>query len=84
MLFRSKYEAMRKGHVLYYEGGVSDTTKVHYGVYIDGPEYEKLGVHFDFFGAKAATPDELRKALKECLAEVKNGRTAVLNVSLVK
>lgn len=79
-----KYEAMRKGHVLYYEGGVSDTTKVHYGVYIDGPEYEKLGVHFDFFGAKAATPDELRKALKECLAEVKKGRTAVLNVSLVK
>ena len=47
---------MRKGHVLYYEGGVSDTTKVHYGVYIEGPEYDKLGVHFDFFGAKAGTP----------------------------
>jgi len=30
------------------------------------------------------TYEQLRKALKECLAEVKNGRTAVLNVSLVK
>jgi acetolactate synthase-1/2/3 large subunit len=79
-----KYEAMRKGHVLYYEGGVSDTTKVHYGVNIVGPEYDKLGVHFDFFGAKASTPDELRKALKDGLAAVKGGKTAILNVSLVK
>ncbi len=79
-----RYEAMRKGHVLYYEGGVSDTTKVHYGVDIDGPEYEKLGSHFDFFGAKAETPDELRQVLKDGLAAVKAGKTAVLNVSLVK
>ena len=79
-----KYEAMRKGHVLYYEGGVSDTTKVHYGVDIVGPEYEKLGVHFDFFGAKAATPAELRQAFKDGLAAVKSGKTAILNVSLVK
>ncbi len=79
-----KYEAMRKGHVLYYEGGVSDTTKVHYGVDIVGPEYDKLGVHFDFFGAKASTPDELRKAIKDGLAAVQAGKTAILNVSLVK
>ena len=79
-----KYEAMRKGHVLYYEGGVSDTTKVHYGVDIVGPKYEELGSHFDFHGAKAETADELRKAVKAGLAAVKKGRTSILNVSLVK
>jgi acetolactate synthase I/II/III large subunit len=80
----AKYEAMRKGHVLYYEGGVSDTTKVHYGVYIDGPEYEKLGVHFDFYGAKASNPAELRTAFRDALSAVSAGKTAILNVSLVK
>jgi acetolactate synthase-1/2/3 large subunit len=79
-----KYEAMRKGHVVYYEGGVADTTKVHYGVNIDGPEYQDLGSHFGFFGAKATTPDELRKALTDALAAVKQGRTAIVNVVMVK
>ncbi len=79
-----KYEAMRKGHVLYYEGGVSDTTKVHYGVHIAGPEYEKLGVHFDFFGAKAENADQLRRAFKDALAANAAGKTAILNVLLVK
>ena len=79
-----KYEAMRKGHVLYYEGGVSDTTKVHYGVNIQGPKYEELGSHFGFHGATASTPGELRAALTECLAAVAGGRTSILNVSLIK
>ena len=79
-----KYEAMRKGHVLYYEGGVADTTKVHYGVDIVGPQYEELGSHFDFFGAKAETAAQLRTAFVDALAAVKSGRTAILNVSLVK
>ncbi|HEY8580332.1 MAG TPA: thiamine pyrophosphate-binding protein, partial [Beijerinckiaceae bacterium] len=47
-----RYEAMRKGHVIYYEGGVADTTRFHHGVEIEGPEYHELGSHFGFYGAK--------------------------------
>ena len=79
-----KYEAMRKGHVIYYEGGVSDTTKFHYGVNIEGPEYDELGSHYGMFGAKAATAEEFRKALSDGLAAAADGRTAIINASLVK
>lgn len=80
----AKYEAMRKGHVIYYEGGVSDTTKFHYGVNINGPEYHELGTHYDLKGFKAETPDELRAALESALAENKAGRTAIVNAIMVK
>jgi acetolactate synthase-1/2/3 large subunit len=79
-----KYEAMRKGHVIYYADGVADTTKVHYGVNIKGPEYDELGSHYGMFGAKASTPDEFRKALTEGLAAAAGGRTAIINAHLVK
>ncbi len=77
-----RYEAMRKGHVLYYQDGVADTTKTHFGVYIDGPEYERLGDQFGFFGAKAANAAELRQAFRDAFAANKAGKTAILNVSL--
>lgn len=80
----AKYEAMRKGHVIYYEGGVSDTTKFHYGVNIAGPEYNELGTHYGLKGFKAETPDELKKAFEGALAENKAGRTAIINAVMVK
>ena len=80
----TKYEAMRKGHVLYYEGGVSDTTKVHYGVNIKGPKYEELGSHFDCVGAKAANPAELRQAFEIAFAANVAGKTAILNILLTR
>lgn len=80
----SKYEAMRKGHVIYYEGGVSDTTKFHYGVNINGPEYQELGTHYGLKGFKAATPDELQAAFESAFAENKAGRTAIINAVMVK
>ena len=77
-----KYEAMRKGHVMYYEGGVSDVTKLHFGVNIDGPEYHELGSHFGFYGAKVSTPADLERAFCEALAANREGRTAILNVEM--
>jgi len=77
-----KYEAMRKGHVLYYEGGVADTTKTHFGVNIDGPDYERLGDQFGFFGAKAANAGQLRQAFRDAFAANRAGKTAILNVLL--
>ncbi len=79
-----RYEAMRKGHVIYYAGGFADTTRFHHGVEIDGPEYQDLGSHFGFFGAKISTPDELKEALTAALAANRQGRTAILNVEMVR
>jgi acetolactate synthase-1/2/3 large subunit len=79
-----RYEAMRKGHVIYYAGGVADTTRFHHGVEIDGPEYQDLGAHFGFFGAKASTPAELKDAFAAALAANAAGRTAILNVEMVR
>lgn len=79
-----KYEAMRKGHVIYYGGGYADSNRFHHGVEIEGPEYDELGASFGFFGAKAETPDELKAAFADALAAVRSGRTAILNVSMVK
>ena len=75
---------MRKGHVFHYPDGVSDTTKVHYGVNIEGPEYQDLGSHFGFHGAKAQTMAELGPALREMLSAIKGGRTSIVNVVLSK
>jgi acetolactate synthase-1/2/3 large subunit len=79
-----RYEAMRKGHVIYYAGGFADTTRFHHGVEIDGPEYQDLGSHFGFFGAKVSTPDELKEAFTAALAANRQGRTAILNVEMVR
>ena len=58
--------------------------KWKYGVEIPGFAYENLGSHFDFFGASATSPAELRKAFEQGLAALKEGRTAILNVTLTK
>ena len=79
-----RYEAMRKGHELYYPQGAAVSTNSHHGVFIAGPTYEDLGSHFGFFGANANTQDELRAAFSGALAALAEGRSAVLNVSLVK
>ncbi len=76
----SRYAAMRRGHLGYYPGGVSDTMNMPYGSNIEGPEYHDLGSHFGFHGAKVDTVAELGPALKEALAAVQGGRTAILNV----
>ena len=79
-----RYEAMRKGHVFHYPDGVSDTTKVHYGVHIKGPEYQDLAAHFGFHGVKAETMAELGPALQSAMQANSDGRTSIVNVMLTK
>ncbi|MGE0628821.1 MAG: thiamine pyrophosphate-binding protein [Hyphomicrobiaceae bacterium] len=79
-----RYEAMRKGHVFHYPDGVSDTTKVHYGVNIVGPEYQDLAGHFGFHGAKVESVEAIAPALNAAMAANKDGRTSILNVMLTK
>jgi acetolactate synthase-1/2/3 large subunit len=75
---------MRKGHVHHYPDGASASAKHHYGVTIDGPEYDQLGSHFGFHGQRVEKPGELNAALKTALAATRSGKTAILNVVLNK
>jgi thiamine pyrophosphate-dependent acetolactate synthase large subunit-like protein len=80
VLNNKKYEAMRKGHVHHYPDGASASKDLHYGVTIDGPEYEQLGSHFGFHGQRVEKLADLKGALQGALAATKGGKTAILNV----
>jgi acetolactate synthase-1/2/3 large subunit len=80
ILNNKKYEAMRKGHVHHYPDGASASKDLHYGVTIDGPDYEQLGSHFGFHGARVETLAELKGAIQAALSATKAGKTAILNV----
>src|SRR5215813_6776356 len=80
VLNNKKYEAMRKGHVHHYPDGASASKDLHYGVTIDGPDYEELGSHFGFHGQRVENRAELEGALQSALAASQDGRTAILNV----
>ena len=80
ILNNKKYEAMRKGHIHHYPDGVSANKDMHFGVTIDGPEYEKLGSHFGFHGERVEYRAELDLALQSALTATQEGRTAIVNV----
>src|SRR5215510_4767036 len=82
VLNNKKYEAMRKGHVHHYPDGASASKDLHYGVTIDGPDYEQLGSHFGFQGQRVEKLSDLKGALQSALAATKGGKTAILNVLL--
>ena len=84
VLNNKKYEAMRKGHVHHYPDGASASKDLHYGVTIDGPDYEQLGSHFGFHGQRVEKLAELKSALQDALAATKAGTTAILNVHVTR
>jgi acetolactate synthase-1/2/3 large subunit len=84
ILNNKSYEAMRKGHVHHYPGGASASTQLHYGVTIEGPDYENLGSHFGFPGQRVENRDQLKGALQDALAATNAGNTAILNVVLTR
>jgi acetolactate synthase-1/2/3 large subunit len=84
ILNNKKYEAMRKGHVHHYPDGASASKDLHYGVAIDGPDYEQLGSHFGFHGRRVENVAELGDAVRDALAAVKGGRTTILNAHVTR
>jgi acetolactate synthase I/II/III large subunit len=84
VLNNKKYEAMRKGHVHHYPDGASANKELHFGVTIDGPDYENLGSHFGFHGQRIENRAELATALASALAATREGRTALLNAVVTR
>jgi thiamine pyrophosphate-dependent acetolactate synthase large subunit-like protein len=75
---------MRKGHVHHYPDGASASKELHFGVTIDGPDYESLGSHFGFHGQRVENRAELATALTRALAATREGRTAILNAVVTR
>jgi acetolactate synthase-1/2/3 large subunit len=84
VLNNKKYEAMRKGHVHHYPDGASASKDLHYGVTIDGPDYEQFGSHFGFHGQRVEKLADLKGALQAALAANKGGKTSILNVHVTR
>ncbi len=84
VLNNRKYEAMRKGHVHHYPDGVSASRNLHYGVTIEGPNYEQLSSHFGFHGQRVEKAADLKGAIRKGLAATKDGKTSILNVVLAR
>jgi len=84
VLNNKKYEAMRKGHVHHYPDGVSASRNLHYGVTIEGPNYEQLSSHFGFHGQRVEKVADLKGAIRKGLAATRDGKSSILNVVLAR
>jgi acetolactate synthase I/II/III large subunit len=81
VIFNNKaYLAMEKGHVHHYPDGAAESAHIHLGSRLDGLDYENLGSHFGFHGARVERGDELKAALQTALKSVQDGTTAIVNV----
>jgi acetolactate synthase-1/2/3 large subunit len=78
------YNAMRANHLSYYPDGTAKQNDLYLGHTINGPDYAELIGPFGGFGRKVEDPAELDDALREGLAAVQEGRTAILNVVLCR
>lgn len=79
-----KYASMKMNHLRYYPEGVAVATKVFHGVDIEPPDFAKLSTHFGGLGKTVTDPSELTDALRQGLATVAKGETAIINVLLTQ
>jgi acetolactate synthase-1/2/3 large subunit len=70
--------------VHHYPDGASASKDLHFGVTIEGPDYERLGSHFGFHGERVEKLADLEGALQKALAATKSGKTAILNVVVTR
>jgi acetolactate synthase-1/2/3 large subunit len=71
---------MKQGHVLYYPEGAATSADKFHGVAIEAPDFAAFGVHFGFPGQRVAQTSELDAAVRQAMASVQSGTTAILNV----
>ena len=76
------YNAMRNNQRSYYPEGIGAQNDLFYGHPIDGPDYAELVDPFGGFGRMVEDPAGLPAALRDGLAAVEDGRTAIINVVL--
>jgi len=73
------YVSMGDGHRLYYPDGAGASGGLNLGVKIDAPPFEKLGDPFGFSGVCVTNIVEFRDGLRNALAALESGRSAIIN-----
>ena len=78
------YVAMKMGYHQLFPKGAAVTSNTYLGVDITpAPDYVKLAEAFGAYGEKVEDPADLEAAIKRASLEVKNGRTALLDVLMM-
>ncbi|MDN3359086.1 thiamine pyrophosphate-dependent enzyme [Actinomadura sp. DC4] len=78
-----QYRSMKLNHLRFYPDGAAVRTGRFHGVDLGGqPDLAALVEPFGMFGRTVTAPGELRTALTEALAAVRDGRTALVNVQV--
>jgi acetolactate synthase-1/2/3 large subunit len=78
----NNYEIMRKIHLNWYPHGVSAREKLHFGVHINGPDYSQVAGFASGKGLLVKKPADLDDGIRQGLAAVRGGQTAIINVVL--
>ena len=76
----AKYAAMQYFHDKFYPSGTAIATKDYYGVNIWSVNYEEAARMVGGYAKRIENPSELDGALKEALASIQAGKTAILNL----
>jgi len=74
------YRAMKNNQLSYYPDGAGKQNEIYLGHPINAPDFAELVAPFGGYGRRVEHVDALAPALKEGLAAVEEGRTALLNV----
>lgn len=78
-----QYLSMKLNHLRFYPEGAAVTRDDFDGVDLSGqPPLSRLGEPFGMPGWEIARPGELRVALRDAIAAVEGGRTAIVNVTV--
>jgi acetolactate synthase-1/2/3 large subunit len=78
------YQAMKNNQLEYYPDGAGKQNDLFYGMPINAPDYGEFVKPFGGYGRKVEDPADLVGALRDGLAAVESGKTAVINVVLAR
>ena len=79
-----EYKSMKRNHLSLYPNGVAKQTGIHHGNRVDSLDFAGLAALFDGFGKRVDDATDLRDAIKNALASVNAGKTAILNVVMAR
>ena len=74
------YQAMKKEHHAFYPDGVSAANDLFYGEPVTDLDYAEIPKLFGGFGRRVENLADLPAALRDGLAAIEGGKTAILNV----
>jgi len=78
------WSAVKQSTLRVYPNGAAHANNAFEAKLPDGVEYSKIGEAFGAYGVKVSDPERLPRAIQECVASVKSGRSAVLHVQITE